>query len=220
MDPDYKIKTIIIGDCGVGKSSIVTKFIDDEFHPKHISSIGVDLKTYCTSYLGKDFKLFIWDTSGQERFKAITKTYYKGINAVIICFDLTNINSYDNVVLWLEEINKEKLVNPVLILVGTKADLVESRVIPKAEALYLAKLLDFNAYYETSAKNSIGINDIFSDIVKIYCSINNIQSSGGKENSKINHYYKLPNINLSNKNLSKETFQSKMSKIFTYFSCY
>ena len=98
MDPDYNIKTIVIGDCGVGKSSIITKFIDDEFHPKHIPTIGCDLKTYRTSYLGKDFKLFIWDTAGQERFKAITKTYYKGVNAVIICFDLTNINSYDNVV--------------------------------------------------------------------------------------------------------------------------
>jgi small GTP-binding protein len=221
MDCDYKIKTIIIGDCGVGKSCILTKFIDDEFIPKHNSTIGVDLKTFRTNYLSKNFKLFIWDTAGQERFKAITRTYYKGVDAIIICFDLTNVCSFNNVILWFEEINKEKLVNPVVILVGTKSDLVKSRVITKEEALDLSKLLNCHAYWETSAKNNTGINDIFSDIVKIYCSLNNIESSNNIElsNKKVNLQVN-PDSKSSNIKLDDQSIQSKIFKIFSYFICY
>ncbi len=215
MDSDYKIKTIIIGDCGVGKSCIITKFIDDEFISKYNTTIGVDFKTYRLNYLNSEFKLYIWDTAGQERFKAITKSFYKGVDVVLICFDLTNIYSYNNIDLWLKEINKEKLINPIIILVGTKADLDKSRAIGKEEAQEKAKLLNFYAYYETSAKNNVGINDIFNDIIKAYCLLNNINSVKKKETIQINQDTNSTNIKLEN-----QTFESKMFKIFSYFICY
>jgi len=215
MDCDFKIKIIIIGDCGVGKSCILTKFIDDEFCSKHNTTIGVDFKTYRTDYLGKDFKLFIWDTAGQERFKAITKSFYKGVDVVIICFDLTDVHSYNNVDFWLKEIKKEKLINPVILLVGTKSDLENLRAITKEEVLEKASGLNFHAYYETSAKTSTGINDIFTDIIKFYCSFNNLNLDKKNENIQIKQSNNSTNINLDNK-----TSQSKIFKMFSYFICY
>ena len=201
MDYDHKIKIIIIGDYDVGKSCILTKFIDDEFIPKYNTTVGVDYKTYRIDYLDKHFKLLIWDTGGQERFRAITKSFYRGVNAVIICFDLTNVSSYNNVDLWLKEILKEKLNNPIIFLVGTKADMVKSREITKEEAIKKANLLNFYAYYETSAKNNICINDIFYGIVKLYCSFNDIRSPNRRENIQINPDSKSSKINLSDETL-------------------
>ena len=105
MDYDFVIRIIIIGDCNIGKSSILSKFIDDEFERKYNKTICVDYKTYYTEYHNQNIKLIIWDTSGQDRFKSIIKSFYKGINIVVICFDLTDEYSFDNVDLWLDEIN-------------------------------------------------------------------------------------------------------------------
>lgn len=124
MDYDFIIKIIIIGNTNVGKSCILTKFVDNEFISHNTTTIGVDYKTFYTTYLDKDIKLLIWDTAGQERFKAITKTFYKGVQVVIICFDLTNYDSFEDIDIWMEEIKKEKLDKPIIILVGTKSDLL------------------------------------------------------------------------------------------------
>lgn len=174
MDYDFTIKIIIIGNTNVGKSCILTKFIDNEFISHNTTTIGVDYKTYYTTYLDKDIKLLIWDTAGQERFKSITKTFYKGVQVVIICFDLTNYDSFEDIDIWMEEIKKEKLNSPIIILVGTKSDLTSSRVITKEEALKKITQLKLDAYFETSAKTNQGIEDIFNSIVKLYCLLNDI----------------------------------------------
>lgn len=195
MDCDFKIKIIVIGNSNVGKSCILTKYIDDEFNSKHNTTIGVDFKICHINHSHKNFKLFIWDTAGIEIFNTITKLFYINVDVIIICFDLTDIYSYNNVDFWLREIKKEKITNPIVILVGTKSDLIYSRAITKEEVLDKVDELNFHAYYETSAKLNIGIDDIFNDIVKFYCSSNNLDLK--KKKLQINQIVKLSNIKLS-----------------------
>lgn len=201
MDYDFTIKIIIIGNSNVGKSCILTKFVDDEFISHNSTTIGVDYKTFRTNYLDKDIKLLIWDTAGQERFKSITKTFYKGAQVVIICFDLTNEISFEDVDIWLEEIKKEKIGDPIIVLVGTKSDLTSSRVITKEEALKKTTHLKFDAYFETSAKTNQGIEDIFNSIIKLYCSLNDINKM--KNTKPLMLKNNLSNIKLNNKTTKK-----------------
>lgn len=175
MEYDCLIKIIIIGDSNVGKSNILTKFADDEFKSNCSSTIGIDYKTVRIDHLNKSIKLLIWDTAGQERFNSITKTYYKGARVVIICFDLTNRDTFDNVNFWLEEIYKENLNNPIIVLAGTKSDLEKSRVVSKEDGVKKAMSLKLQGYFETSAKTSIGIEEMFFSIIKLYCSFENIK---------------------------------------------
>lgn len=194
MEYDYLIKTIIIGDSNVGKSNILTKFVDDEFNSDCSTTIGVDYKSVRVDHGNETIKLLIWDTAGQERFKSITKTFYKGSQIVIICFDLTNRDTFDNADSWLEEIQEENLTNPIIVLAGTKADLQTSRTISKEEGIKKASQLKLQGYFETSSKTSVGIDDMFLSIIKIYYSFNDIKKI--KKTKSINY-------NFNNKNLNK-----------------
>src|SRR5271165_522496 len=101
---DYLIKVIVVGDSGVGKSSILLRYADDAFSEKFISTIGVDFKVKNLTVDKKQIKLQIWDTAGQERFRTIVSAYYKNIDCVFVIFDLTDVNSFDNIKLWLNDI--------------------------------------------------------------------------------------------------------------------
>ena len=194
MNYDLSVKTIIVGDSNVGKSNILTKYVDDEFISECSSSIGVDYKTVRIDHGNETVKLLIWDTAGQERFKSITKTFYKGSQVVIICFDLTNRNTFDNIDSWFKEIHKENFTNPIVVLAGTKFDLQSTRTISKEEAIKKATQLKLQGYFETSSKISFGIDDMFLSIIKIYCSLNDMKKI--KETESINN-------NFDNKILNK-----------------
>ena len=115
----------MLGAPGVGKTSIARRFVDDAFANNYIHTIGIDFLEKIIECQGQQIKLQIWDTAGQERFKTITPTYYKGADGIIVVFDLTNQQSYDNVKKWLEEIEQYtsgKKVNK--LLVGSKCDLI------------------------------------------------------------------------------------------------
>lgn len=185
MNCDFTIKIIIVGNSNVGKSCILTKFVDNEFNLSNSTTIGVDYKTYRINYSNKDIKLLIWDTAGQEKFKAITKFFYKGAQVVIICFDLTNKNSFNDIDIWLEEIRKEKTSDSIIVLVGTKSDLTSSRVITKEEGIKKTTQLKLYAYFETSAKTNQGIDEVFNSVVKLYCTLNVINKFIKKKSSNI-----------------------------------
>lgn len=165
-DYDHLFKLLIIGDSGVGKSSILLRFADDMFSGSYITTIGVDFKIRTITVDGEKVKLQIWDTAGQERFRTITSTYYRGTHGVIVVYDVQNAESFVNVKRWLHEIDQNcDIVNKVLV--GNKNDCqAENKVVETEDSRRFAQQMDV-ALYETSAKDNINIEDVFNHITKL-----------------------------------------------------
>ena len=158
-------KIVIIGDCGVGKSSIMSRQCDNRYDSSYISTMGVDFHNNNMLIEDKLVKLQIWDTSGQERFQKITREYYKSSDAIMIVFDVENKSSFLNVQTWFQNC-KQYCVNEniQIYLIGNKSDST-IRVISTEEAIDCAEHLNIK-YMETSAKTGFGIEECFSIILK------------------------------------------------------
>lgn len=162
---EYLFKLIIIGDSGIGKSSLLTRFTDDVFMDSYISTIGVDFKIRTMVVNGRVIKLQIWDTAGQERFRTVTSAYYRGAHGVMVVFDITNPVSFENVNnIWLNEIQNFSKEDIKRILIGTKSDLTEKRKITYADASEFA-VDNGMEYIETSAKNAVNVESAFASLV-------------------------------------------------------
>lgn len=157
---DFFFKILLIGDSGVGKSCLLLRFADDSWTDSHISTIGVDFKIKTLNCEGKVIKLQIWDTAGQERFRTITSSYYRGAQGIILVFDCTDMESFNNVKQWLGEIDRYACENVNKLLVGNKTDLVQGRVVDKSVASEFAANMNI-PYIETSAKNATGVEEAF-----------------------------------------------------------
>ncbi|XP_037052437.1 ras-related protein Rab-35 [Bradysia coprophila] len=163
-DYDHLFKLLIIGDSGVGKSSLLIRFSDNTFSGNYITTIGVDFKIRTVLINGQRVKLQIWDTAGQERFRTITSTYYRGTHGVIIVYDVTNGESFANVKRWLQEIEHNcDVVNK--ILVGNKNDDPNRKVVITEDAQRFAKQMDIQLF-ETSAKDNINVEEMFLTITE------------------------------------------------------
>ncbi|CAE7553728.1 rab-18 [Symbiodinium sp. CCMP2592] len=148
---DHLFKLLIIGDSGVGKSSILLRFCDDEFNEKQASTIGVDFKTKFLQVRGKKLKLALWDTAGQERFRTLTSSYYRGAQGIILCYDCTQRSSFEHVKFWQDEVRKYSTnQDAILMLVSNKVDLADQQVTrTEGEEFAFANSMMF---IETSAK--------------------------------------------------------------------
>ena len=158
------IKIALLGDSRVGKSTIVNKFINLDFKDDLLSTIGSDrFETKFTLKNGEKIKLIIWDTAGQERFRSIALKALKAVQGVILVFDLSKRETFENVNKWIETAN-ENLKTPNLVLFGNKADLDKTMwKVTKEEAEDFAQKLNMK-YFETSAKTRQGLEDGFSSI--------------------------------------------------------
>eukprot|EP00923_Selenidium_pygospionis_P034802 GHVN01060536.1.p1 GENE.GHVN01060536.1~~GHVN01060536.1.p1 ORF type:complete len:147 (+),score=14.68 GHVN01060536.1:81-521(+) len=125
---NYLFKLLLIGDSGVGKSCLLLRFADDVYTASFIATIGVDFKIRTIEQDGKIIKLQIWDTAGQERFRTITSSYYRGAHGIIIVYDVTDRESFNNVKIWMQEIDKYAMESVNKLLVGNKSDLSSKRV--------------------------------------------------------------------------------------------
>jgi len=164
-DYDHLFKLLIIGDSGVGKSSILLRFSEDLFSGSYITTIGVDFKIRTISVDGEKVKLQIWDTAGQERFRTITSTYYRGTHGVIVVYDVTNAESFVNVKRWLQEIDQNcDIVNRVLV--GNKNDCPDKKVVETDDSKRFAQQMGIEMF-ETSAKDNINIEEVFSHVTKL-----------------------------------------------------
>ena len=162
-DYDYLFKILIIGDSSVGKSSMLMRFADGVYTDAYISTIGVDFKIRTIDYEGKTCKLQIWDTAGQERFRTITTSYYRGAHAIIICYDISDDISFENIRRWLHEC--ELYANPTVVklLVGNKCDLDKRRRVSYSSGKELADSYGMT-FYEVSAKENINIDELFKSV--------------------------------------------------------
>ncbi|KAK0088366.1 hypothetical protein PV325_012264 [Microctonus aethiopoides] len=162
MNPeyDYLFKLLLIGDSGVGKSCLLLRFADDTYTESYISTIGVDFKIRTIDLDGKTIKLQIWDTAGQERFRTITSSYYRGAHGIIIVYDCTDQDSFNDVKQWLEEIDRYASDNVNKLLVGNKCDLTAKKVVEYEAAKEYAEQLGI-PFLETSAKNAMNVEQAF-----------------------------------------------------------
>lgn len=162
MNPeyDYLFKLLLIGDSGVGKSCLLLRFADDTYTESYISTIGVDFKIRTIELEGKTIKLQIWDTAGQERFRTITSSYYRGAHGIIVVYDVTDQESFENVRNWLQEIERYANENVNKLLVGNKCDLTTKKVVDYSTAKELADHLGIS-FLETSAKNATNVEQAF-----------------------------------------------------------
>ena len=167
MEEEIVYKVLLLGDSSVGKTCFLLRYCDKSFQDVHLSTIGLDyrLKTI-TLKNNKNIKLQIWDTAGQDRFRAITKNYYKSANGVLLIYDISNLQTYENVKNWISQIREEANPNVIIYLAGNKIDVTEEEKVVKTEDG--KKIADeFNLpFYETSAKNGDNVNEIFENLVE------------------------------------------------------
>jgi len=164
---DYSVKVVVLGDSGVGKSCLLKQFAKGLYDDLYVSTIGVDFETKKVSLDGALIKLYLWDTAGQERFRNITRSYYRGADAVLLVYDVTDEQSFGNVRLWLQDLRNSTSRPVVTVLVGNKADLESRRVVSGEQGEVLAKELEL-PFFEASAKTSLNIESIFNLVAAEY----------------------------------------------------
>lgn len=162
-DYDYLFKLLLIGDSGVGKSCLLLRFMDETYSDSYISTIGVDFRIRSIEADGKHIKLQIWDTAGQERFRTITSSYYRGANGIIVVYDITDKESFENVQQWLREIERYASDSVISLLIGNKLDLKEQRQVSNITAREFCQQNDMD-FLETSAKDNTNVGNFFVQI--------------------------------------------------------
>jgi len=161
---DYLFKVVLIGDSGVGKSNLLSRFTRNEFNLESKSTIGVEFATRSINVDGKTVKAQIWDTAGQERYRAITSAYYRGAVGALLVYDIAKHATYVNVTRWLKELRDHADSNIVIMLVGNKSDLKHLRAVPTEEAKAFAAENGLS-FIETSALDSSNVEGAFQTIL-------------------------------------------------------
>jgi small GTP-binding protein len=160
VSPTLAFKFIIVGSSSVGKTALLKRLVDDSFASESQSTIGVEFESTCMDVEGETIKLQIWDTAGQERFRSIAKAYFRNAVGAILVFDINESSTFEDVSMWLNEIRSLCDPTAVVILVGNKADLSESRAVTMAEAEKFAQHHHIT-YIETSAKSGENVREAF-----------------------------------------------------------
>ncbi|CAM9689691.1 unnamed protein product, partial [Hapterophycus canaliculatus] len=155
---------VLIGDSGVGKSNLLSRFTRNEFNLESKSTIGVEFATKSIQTEGKTIKAQIWDTAGQERYRAITSAYYRGAVGALLVYDISKHVTFENVERWLKELRDHAEANIVVMLIGNKSDLRHLRTVTHEEAMEFAKKHNL-AFLETSALDSSGVDSAFQRIL-------------------------------------------------------
>ena len=201
----FEYKIILVGDPGVGKTSILTKFVTNEFQSVYSSTIGVEFKLKDIYVNNNCARLKIWDTCGQEKFRAITRQYFKNSNGVFIVFDLTNKDTIKRLNVWMKDINDNITNDFFVFLIGNKVDIKDRDISISEEAKQFANNQKIN-YYEVSAKTGSGIYNVFEKMANKLVSKDKMDKS---RDSKINP------IKLGNKSLNIDDYNKDRGTILS-----
>ncbi|RVD80641.1 uncharacterized protein DFL_008535 [Arthrobotrys flagrans] len=161
---DFLFKVVLIGDSGVGKSNLLSRFTRNEFNMDSKSTIGVEFATRSIQVDSKTIKAQIWDTAGQERYRAITSAYYRGAVGALLVYDISKHITYENVTRWLKELRDHADSNIVIMLVGNKSDLRHLRAVTTDEAKAFAAE-NHLSFIETSALDASNVELAFQNIL-------------------------------------------------------
>jgi len=191
VEYDYLYKVVLIGDSGVGKSNLLSRFTRNEFNLETKSTIGVEFATRSIQLDGKTIKAQIWDTAGQERYRAITSAYYRGAVGALLVYDIAKSQTFKNVERWLAELRENASENIVIMLVGNKSDLKHLREVPLETAKEFSEKNSL-LFIETSALDSSNVEQSFQNIL-----------------SGIFHQSARPNVNQTTSSTHQEPSTSK-----------
>ena len=160
-----EIKLCLLGDSGVGKSSLVLRFVLDRFDQYSTATIGASFMSKSFIVGEETYKYQIWDTAGQEKYKALAPMYYRGASAAIVVYDITNENSFESVKMWIRELQQLGPPDIVIAIAGNKTDLVDQREVPTENGIAYAEKISA-VFAETSALNASNVNYLFEEISK------------------------------------------------------
>jgi Ras-related protein Rab-11A len=161
---DYSIKIVVVGDSGVGKSNILTRYAENQFNQDSKATVGVELHNKTYKINDKIIKVHLWDTAGQERYKSITAAYYRGAKGAMIVYDITRPETFNNVDKWFNEIRENGEKNVQLLLVGNKSDLRHLRAVDNRKSMEKAETLGL-ALMETSALDAYNVEEAFKKLI-------------------------------------------------------
>ncbi|CAK90429.1 unnamed protein product (macronuclear) [Paramecium tetraurelia] len=208
----YLFKFIIVGDTSVGKSCLLLNYTEGKFKEEHDATIGVEFGSQGFKHKNKQFKIQIWDTAGQESFRSITRSYYKGSIGVLLVFDITNRQSFHNIVRWYNEILDCAHESVDIVIVGNKIDLESERQVSADEGKQFAEQYRIH-YIETSAKTGQFVDQVFQQMaMRIHDKIENKLIDQNNENLgiKLGTFYR--NDEEDDKELQTSLGQKKKKK--------
>ena len=183
-DQKHVFKVLLLGDSTVGKTCFLMRFTENTFQEIHMSTIGLDYRFKKMTLENQEVATVqIWDTAGQDRFRAITKNYYKGAHGILLIYDVTNQKSFDNVKNWVGQIRENASEKAIIYIVGNKVDDTAHRVVSKEQGEETAK--EFNLkFYEASAKEDINIAPTFQALVKDIYKVSGDEGAAGGKSKK------------------------------------
>jgi small GTP-binding protein len=159
---DYLFRIIIIGESSVGKSCLLGRYFDDEFSSSYVATIGLDFKFKSIVVDEKRVKLQCFDCAGACRFRSLTKTYYRNVDAAIVVYDVSDRRSFDSIVFWLDELKNHTTKTLVVFIVGNKIDLVKH---VETEELKVLADIHHCKWFETSAKENSSVEQMFEELI-------------------------------------------------------
>ena len=207
---DEIFKVVLIGDSGVGKTNILSRYVRDEFSIETKSTVGVEFGSKIVKVSNQTIKVQIWDTAGQERYKAITTAYYKGAKGAFVVYDISKKDSFTNVDKWIGELKTHGDAEVCVLLVGNKCDLEEQRQVTTEEAAKKSEVYDI-AFCETSAMQAVNIEKVFSIMIEEIAK-KVIKKEEGKQSEEIGNNAKNINLNEVKEKEEKEKEENKGKK--------
>eukprot|EP01100_Stratorugosa_tubuloviscum_P001011 TRINITY_DN1224_c5_g1_i1.p1 TRINITY_DN1224_c5_g1~~TRINITY_DN1224_c5_g1_i1.p1 ORF type:complete len:218 (+),score=98.99 TRINITY_DN1224_c5_g1_i1:68-721(+) len=191
MSSNLKVKLLMVGDSGVGKSCLVTRFVKENFSDNFTTTIGVDFLLKEIEIENQPIALQVWDTAGQERFRTITVNYYHGAHGIALVYDITNETTFHNLQSWIDDVDKYAPPSTPKLIFANKSDLFDSRVIDYNQAFEFSQKNSIE-FIEVSAKTSNGVNDAFLKLATLAYS--NIQKIKQKKETLIDSSSQISEI--------------------------
>ena len=157
---DLKYKIMVLGESKVGKTSLIKRYTKDQFGGVYLTTVGMDFQDKIIEIEDKKVRLQVWDTAGQERFRNVTKSYFQSSQGLLVVYDITDKDSFENINFWMENVKKNAPENVKLILVGNKCDLANERKVTIEDGENKARNYNIK-FFESSAKDGTNVNELF-----------------------------------------------------------